>query len=121
MQSADVNVDAAEIAKFSALAQSWWDPAGPSKPLHDLNPLRLQYVEPRRAPRRRLRARRGLRRRNFIRSDGAPRRASARHRFVASGLGCGRAACARSQGERRVSGQQVPKAWRSSSRPPTIW
>ena len=27
-----------------ALAQSWWDPKGPSKPLHDLNPLRLQYV-----------------------------------------------------------------------------
>jgi 2-polyprenyl-6-hydroxyphenyl methylase / 3-demethylubiquinone-9 3-methyltransferase len=39
------NADPAEIAKFTALAQSWWDPAGPSKPLHDLNPLRLQYVE----------------------------------------------------------------------------
>jgi len=38
------NVDPAEIAKFTALAQSWWDPNGPSKPLHDLNPLRLQYV-----------------------------------------------------------------------------
>ncbi len=39
------NVDPAELAKFTALAQSWWDPKGPSKPLHDLNPLRLQYVE----------------------------------------------------------------------------
>jgi 2-polyprenyl-6-hydroxyphenyl methylase/3-demethylubiquinone-9 3-methyltransferase len=39
------NVDPAELAKFAALAQSWWDPHGPSKPLHDLNPLRLQYVE----------------------------------------------------------------------------
>jgi 2-polyprenyl-6-hydroxyphenyl methylase/3-demethylubiquinone-9 3-methyltransferase len=39
------NVDPAEIAKFAALAQSWWDPKGPSKPLHDLNPLRLQYIE----------------------------------------------------------------------------
>jgi 2-polyprenyl-6-hydroxyphenyl methylase/3-demethylubiquinone-9 3-methyltransferase len=38
------NVDPAELAKFAALAQSWWDPKGPSKPLHDLNPLRLQYV-----------------------------------------------------------------------------
>jgi 2-polyprenyl-6-hydroxyphenyl methylase/3-demethylubiquinone-9 3-methyltransferase len=38
------NADPAELAKFSALAQSWWDPKGPSKPLHDLNPLRLQYV-----------------------------------------------------------------------------
>src|ERR1700675_3993052 len=39
------NVDPAELAKFTALAQSWWDPKGPSKPLHDLNPLRLQYIE----------------------------------------------------------------------------
>ena len=39
------NVDPAELAKFAALAQSWWDPKGPSKPLHDLNPLRLRYVE----------------------------------------------------------------------------
>jgi 2-polyprenyl-6-hydroxyphenyl methylase / 3-demethylubiquinone-9 3-methyltransferase len=39
------NVDAAEIAKFDAMAQRWWDPQGPSKPLHDLNPLRLEYVD----------------------------------------------------------------------------
>jgi 2-polyprenyl-6-hydroxyphenyl methylase / 3-demethylubiquinone-9 3-methyltransferase len=39
------NVDPAEVAKFTDLAQSWWDPNGPSKPLHDLNPLRLQYIE----------------------------------------------------------------------------
>ncbi len=39
------NADAAELAKFSALAQSWWDPAGPSKPLHDLNPERMRYIE----------------------------------------------------------------------------
>src|SRR5271165_945777 len=39
------NADPAEIAKFNGLAQSWWDPRGPSKPLHDLNPLRLRYVE----------------------------------------------------------------------------
>ncbi|HXA99217.1 MAG TPA: bifunctional 2-polyprenyl-6-hydroxyphenol methylase/3-demethylubiquinol 3-O-methyltransferase UbiG [Steroidobacteraceae bacterium] len=39
------NVDEAELAKFSALAQSWWDPAGPSKPLHELNPLRLRYLQ----------------------------------------------------------------------------
>jgi 2-polyprenyl-6-hydroxyphenyl methylase / 3-demethylubiquinone-9 3-methyltransferase len=45
MQSAGQNVDPAEIAKFTTLAQSWWDPNGPSKPLHDLNPLRLEYVE----------------------------------------------------------------------------
>jgi len=39
------NADPAELAKFAALAQSWWDPRGPSKPLHELNPLRLRYVE----------------------------------------------------------------------------
>jgi len=39
------NVDEAELEKFSALAQSWWDPAGPSKPLHELNPLRLRYLQ----------------------------------------------------------------------------
>jgi 2-polyprenyl-6-hydroxyphenyl methylase / 3-demethylubiquinone-9 3-methyltransferase len=43
--SASRNVDPAELAKFASLAQSWWDPAGPSKPLHELNPLRLRYVE----------------------------------------------------------------------------
>ena len=39
------NADPAEIAKFSALAQSWWDPNGPSKMLHELNPLRLRYLQ----------------------------------------------------------------------------
>jgi 2-polyprenyl-6-hydroxyphenyl methylase/3-demethylubiquinone-9 3-methyltransferase len=43
--SATRNADPAELAKFTALAQSWWDPAGPSKPLHELNPLRLRYIE----------------------------------------------------------------------------
>ena len=45
MQTSARNADPAELAKFTALAQSWWDPKGPSKPLHDLNPLRLQYIE----------------------------------------------------------------------------
>jgi 2-polyprenyl-6-hydroxyphenyl methylase / 3-demethylubiquinone-9 3-methyltransferase len=45
MDASSRNVDPAEIAKFTALAQSWWDPAGPSRPLHELNPLRLRYVE----------------------------------------------------------------------------
>ena len=45
MQPSTPNVDPAELAKFTALAQSWWDPKGPSKPLHDLNPLRLRYIE----------------------------------------------------------------------------
>jgi 2-polyprenyl-6-hydroxyphenyl methylase/3-demethylubiquinone-9 3-methyltransferase len=45
MEPSSRNVDPAEIAKFAALAQSWWDPLGPSRPLHELNPLRLRYVE----------------------------------------------------------------------------
>jgi len=45
MSASTQNADPAELAKFSALAQSWWDPAGPSRPLHELNPLRLRYIE----------------------------------------------------------------------------
>ena len=45
MSGSTRNADPAELAKFAALAQSWWDPAGPSKPLHQLNPLRLRYLE----------------------------------------------------------------------------
>jgi 2-polyprenyl-6-hydroxyphenyl methylase/3-demethylubiquinone-9 3-methyltransferase len=43
------NVDPAEVGKFDALAQRWWDPAGEFGPLHRLNPLRLGYVEQRAA------------------------------------------------------------------------
>jgi 2-polyprenyl-6-hydroxyphenyl methylase/3-demethylubiquinone-9 3-methyltransferase len=43
------NVDAGEIAKFEALAQRWWDPAGEFRPLHELNPLRLAFIETRAA------------------------------------------------------------------------
>jgi 2-polyprenyl-6-hydroxyphenyl methylase / 3-demethylubiquinone-9 3-methyltransferase len=39
------NVDAAEIAKFSALASRWWDPNSEFKPLHAINPLRLGHIE----------------------------------------------------------------------------
>ncbi|NCA69930.1 MAG: bifunctional 2-polyprenyl-6-hydroxyphenol methylase/3-demethylubiquinol 3-O-methyltransferase UbiG [Sphingobacteriia bacterium] len=39
------NVDHAEIRKFEALASRWWDPHSEFKTLHDINPLRLGYVE----------------------------------------------------------------------------
>ncbi|MDQ7017407.1 MAG: bifunctional 2-polyprenyl-6-hydroxyphenol methylase/3-demethylubiquinol 3-O-methyltransferase UbiG [Gammaproteobacteria bacterium] len=39
------NVDAHEIAKFEALASRWWDPESEFKPLHDINPLRLNYID----------------------------------------------------------------------------
>lgn len=38
------NVDAAEIAKFNSLASRWWDPTGDFRPLHEINPLRLDYI-----------------------------------------------------------------------------
>ena len=40
------NVDAAELAKFAALAHQWWDPESPMfGPLHKMNPLRLDWIE----------------------------------------------------------------------------
>ncbi len=39
------NADQAELAKFSALAHRWWDPTSEFRPLHDINPLRLDYIE----------------------------------------------------------------------------
>ena len=41
------NADPAEIAKFDAAAPRWWDPDGKFRPLHDLNPARLDYIEAR--------------------------------------------------------------------------
>jgi 2-polyprenyl-6-hydroxyphenyl methylase/3-demethylubiquinone-9 3-methyltransferase len=39
-----VNVDPAELEKFSSLAHRWWDPEGEFRPLHDINPLRLEWI-----------------------------------------------------------------------------
>ena len=41
------NVDLQEIAKFEALAERWWDPSSEFRPLHDINPLRLNYIDER--------------------------------------------------------------------------
>jgi len=45
MTTAQTNVDPNEVAKFEALASSWWDTEGESKPLHEINPLRLSFIE----------------------------------------------------------------------------
>lgn len=45
MSAAIPNVDPAEISKFEALAARWWDPHSEFKPLHEINPLRLDYVD----------------------------------------------------------------------------
>lgn len=41
------NVDPGEIAKFDALASRWWDPEGEFRPLHEMNPLRLAWIDSR--------------------------------------------------------------------------
>jgi 2-polyprenyl-6-hydroxyphenyl methylase/3-demethylubiquinone-9 3-methyltransferase len=41
------NLDTAEIAKFEALASRWWDRNSEFKPLHDINPLRANYIDQR--------------------------------------------------------------------------
>jgi 2-polyprenyl-6-hydroxyphenyl methylase/3-demethylubiquinone-9 3-methyltransferase len=40
-----VNADPAELEKFSRLASRWWDPQGEFRPLHEINPLRLGWIE----------------------------------------------------------------------------
>lgn len=42
--SETVNADPAELAKFSELAHRWWDPDSEFKPLHQINPLRLEWI-----------------------------------------------------------------------------
>jgi len=86
------NVDAAEVAKFDAMAQRWWDPQGPSKPLHDLNPLRLKYVD----------------RVVSLAGKGAP--ATARARVVDVGCGGGILAEAMARAGARVLGIDLSQA-----------
>ncbi len=44
MQAAQTTVDPAEVAKFEAMAAEWWDVNGKFKPLHMMNPCRLDYI-----------------------------------------------------------------------------
>jgi 2-polyprenyl-6-hydroxyphenyl methylase/3-demethylubiquinone-9 3-methyltransferase len=43
--SESVNADPAELAKFSELAHRWWDPESEFRPLHQINPLRLEWID----------------------------------------------------------------------------
>ena len=40
-----MNADPQELAKFSELAHRWWDPSSEFKPLHEINPLRLGWID----------------------------------------------------------------------------
>jgi 2-polyprenyl-6-hydroxyphenyl methylase / 3-demethylubiquinone-9 3-methyltransferase len=46
-ETRNANVDSAEIARFEALADRWWDTEGDFKPLHDINPARLEFIDQR--------------------------------------------------------------------------
>jgi 2-polyprenyl-6-hydroxyphenyl methylase/3-demethylubiquinone-9 3-methyltransferase len=45
--TAAASIDPAEVARFSAMAEEWWDPNGKFRPLHQLNPARLQFIRDR--------------------------------------------------------------------------
>ncbi len=47
MNSQTLNIDPQEISKFEELASRWWDPHSEFKPLHDINPLRLDFIDQR--------------------------------------------------------------------------
>ena len=47
MSAPAASIDPAEIARFSAMAEEWWDPTGKFRPLHALNPPRLQFLRDR--------------------------------------------------------------------------
>ena len=47
MNSSELNVDPQEIAKFEELASRWWDKHSEFKPLHEINPLRANYIDER--------------------------------------------------------------------------
>ena len=49
-EPSSVNVDAAEIDRFAALAQEWWDESGPMKPLHRMNAVRMAFARQRLCP-----------------------------------------------------------------------
>ena len=73
------NVDDAEIAKFEALASRWWDPTSEFKPLHDINPLRANWIDRFRQGRRQDSTRRRLWWRAAVRGHGLARRHRYRH------------------------------------------
>ena len=47
LSSSNQNIDRSEIAKFEALASRWWDKESEFKPLHDINPLRANWIDER--------------------------------------------------------------------------
>ena len=81
--SSELNVDPQEIDKFNELASRWWDPNGEFKPLHRMNPLRIDYID-----RRVKRARESIRIRtmrsalSFLKSSGTASQLGAKRRSL---------------------------------------
>lgn len=44
-QTERTTIDEAEVARFAAMADEWWDPSGKFRPLHKFNPVRLRYIK----------------------------------------------------------------------------
>lgn len=100
MPTASQNVDPEEIAKFEALAARWWDPHSEFKPLHDINPLRLNYINDRV----------GLRGKNVLDigcGGGILSESMAAHGAMVTGIDLGEAPLAVARLHLKESGQQV--------------
>ncbi len=98
-----LNVDTAEIAKFEAVAARWWEPGGAFQALHDINPLRLDYI----------RQRTDLARRKVLDvgcGGGILTEALAREGAEVTGIDLGTAALAAAQAHQRLTG--VPASYR---------
>ena len=100
-------VSAAEIARFDALAARWWDPRGPMRPLHAMNPARIGWIEAR------LAQRFGDRRVRLLDVGcGGGIAAEALARRGHDVLGLDAAAAAIAAAERHAAGQGLPLAYR---------
>ncbi len=87
-----MNADPLELQKFGELAHRWWDPESEFRPLHEINPLRLEWINARVPLAGKTVRRRRLRRRHPGRIDGQERRQRHRHRPLGKAAEGGRPA-----------------------------
>ena len=111
-----VNADPAELAKFSELAHRWWDPESEFRPLHEINPLRLDWIDVAGGAARQARAGRRLRRRHPGRAMARRGAQVTRHRSRRQAAEGGAAACAGGRDAATSStARSLPRRWRPSS------
>ena len=104
------SVLAAEVARFDALAEHWWDPDGPMRPLHRMNPARIDWIA------QRARARRGpgpLRLLDVGCGAGLAAEALAKRGFDVLGIDV--AAAALAAAEAHAAGRGLPLAYRAAT------